>query len=140
MNTSQSAGAVILNPKGEIAIVNQKGRSWSLPKGHVEDNEDLLEAAKREVHEETGLTELTYIKKLGSYSRFALGKDNSDNSKEFKTLHFFLFTTKEQALRPNDPDNPEARWVTKEEIEAYLTHPEDKKFIRTIITEHLLSA
>ena len=48
-------------PKFEVYLVHMGGpywqnreRSWSIVKGEVEEGEDLLEAAKREFHEETG--------------------------------------------------------------------------------------
>ena len=58
MKETQSAGGVIENTEGKIVVVSQRGTSWSLPKGHIEDGEDILAAAKREIYEETGITEL----------------------------------------------------------------------------------
>ena len=62
------AGGIVINDKNEVAIVNQNHDSYSLPKGHVDDNESYLEAAKREIYEETGIEDLIYIKELGKYS------------------------------------------------------------------------
>ncbi len=135
MKKTMSAGGVVINQNGDVAIVNQKHKSWSLPKGHVEENEDILEAARREVNEETGLSDLTLIKPLGIYERYAMDHENNDNKQELKTLHFFLFETREETLSPMDVDNPEAIWVKKEQVEDYLTHPEDKKFFRQVLTE-----
>lgn len=137
MKKTMSAGGVVVNKDGQIVIVNQKHKSWSLPKGHVEENEDILNAAKREVHEETGIAELTLIQQFEPYSRYAMDHENGDNKEELKTMHFFLFTTTEQTLSPQDADNPEAIWVEKGEVEAYLTHPEDKKFFREVVRKYL---
>src|ERR1700755_3050812 len=57
---TESAGGVVLNGAGQVLVVTQKGTSWSLPKGHVEDGEDALAAARREIHEEAGVTQLEY--------------------------------------------------------------------------------
>ena len=54
-----------LNKKGEVLVVNQRGTSWSLPKGHIDFGEDALTAAKREIYEEAGITDLKIIKELG---------------------------------------------------------------------------
>ena len=55
INKTITAGGIIVNEYKEVVIVNQNHDSWSLPKGHVEDNETFLETAKREIYEETGL-------------------------------------------------------------------------------------
>jgi ADP-ribose pyrophosphatase YjhB (NUDIX family) len=135
MKKSQSAGGVVVNDKGEVLVVNQKHRSWSLPK----ENEDLLDAAIREIQEETGITDLSMHTYLGTYERFAMDRDNKDNPQEYKTMHFYLFSTTQTKLKPLDADNPEARWVKKEEVEDYLSHPEDKKFFREVMKNHLSS-
>ena len=58
LKKTESAGGVVLNKKGEVLIVNQYGNSWSLPKGHIEEGEEILEAAKREIYEESGIKNL----------------------------------------------------------------------------------
>ena len=54
-NQTITAGGIIVNEFQEVVIVSQNHDSWSLPKGHVEKNETILNAATREIHEETGL-------------------------------------------------------------------------------------
>ena len=57
-NTIQAAGGLLTRDAGrglELMIVHRKRYDdWSLPKGKVEANEEPLEAALREVREETG--------------------------------------------------------------------------------------
>jgi 8-oxo-dGTP pyrophosphatase MutT (NUDIX family) len=48
----RTAGGIVVR-NGLVAIVNQKGDSWSLPKGGMENGEDELQAAKREIYEGT---------------------------------------------------------------------------------------
>ncbi len=49
-------GAIILTPDNEILVVQgAKSGKWSFPKGHGRLNERPLEAAIREVKEETGI-------------------------------------------------------------------------------------
>lgn len=52
---TRSAGGVVLNRQGLVLVVNQDGRTWSLPKGHVDAGEEPLEAARREAYEESGI-------------------------------------------------------------------------------------
>ncbi|MCK5289910.1 MAG: NUDIX domain-containing protein, partial [Candidatus Aenigmarchaeota archaeon] len=130
---THSAGGVIVKD-GRVIVVNQKGRSWSLPKGHIEDGEDADAAAIREIAEETGVTDLTLIGDLGSYSRYKIGKDPKEEDRtELKTMHMFLFSTEEENLKPTDPDNPEARWIKKDDVADMLTHLKDKEFYLSII-------
>jgi len=55
-----SAGAVVFRrePGGHRYLLLRAYRNWDFPKGEVEPGEDPLEAALREVREETGLSAL----------------------------------------------------------------------------------
>ena len=123
----------MLNAKGQVLVVNQNGNSWSLPKGHIDQGEKPLDAAKREIYEESGVNTLEYIKDLGSYTRYKISLSGGDDPSELKKIHLFLFKTDRKILKPIDPQNPEARWVEKEKVEELLTHPKDKKFFRKVI-------
>ena len=124
----ECAGGIIINEFKEVAIVNQNYDSWSLPKGHIDIGEDPLTAAKREIYEETGISELMLIKEIGSYNRYKIGLNGKDDFSELKTIYIYIFKTKKIALQPLDPNNPFAKWVPCLEVPKYLTHKEDIKF------------
>ncbi len=133
---TQSAGGVVLNNKGEVLVVSQQqGPSWSLPKGHIEDGEKEMEAAKREIQEESGITHLEYIRDLGRYSRYRIGMGGGEDKTKLKTMIMFLFKTDQTVLKPIDPHNPEARWVAKDKVVELLTHQKDKEFFLKILKE-----
>jgi len=125
---STIGGGVIIGPSHKIAVVNHNHTSWSLPKGHVDLDETLEQAAIREIEEETGLTKLNFIKKLGTYQRYRTGLHTPEDKSELKTITLFLYTTSQTELKPIDPVHPEARWVDVDEVSALLTHPKDKVF------------
>lgn len=127
MNKTVSAGGVVINKNGNVLLVSQQGTSWSLPKGHVNEGEDILVAAKREIEEESGINDLQLVKELGSYERPRL-----DDPTEIKTIHMFLFKTEQMDLKPIDPENPEAKWIKIDEVEQLLTADKDKEFFRGI--------
>ncbi|NOQ55705.1 MAG: NUDIX domain-containing protein [Nanohaloarchaea archaeon] len=128
MKQTETAGGIVMN-SGRVVVVSQRGTSWSLPKGHLEPDENRLQAAIREIEEETGITQLKLIKYLGSYKRYRMGKDPTENdTKELKTIHIFLFETDQTELKPTDPHNPEAKWIQKRDVSKLLTHPKDKEF------------
>ncbi|MFA5105957.1 MAG: NUDIX domain-containing protein [Candidatus Micrarchaeia archaeon] len=130
MIKTKSAGGIVISPAGLVLVVNQKGTSWSLPKGHIDPGEDELAAAKREIYEESGIkpASLEFQGVLGTYSRYKIGKDGGEDRGELKEITILLFRTSQGELKPIDPENPEARWVEKEKVAGLLTHPKDKEF------------
>ena len=129
---AECAGGIVLNKNREILVVNQNYDSWSLPKGHIDPGESSLDAAKREIYEESGIKKLKYIRDLGSYERFKIGLDGTDDKTELKKIYLYLFTTEEMKLQPIDPMNPEARWGSLSEVCDLLTHRADRKYLLSV--------
>lgn len=128
MITSYTAGGIVVSDKGNVLVVNQNGKSWSLPKGHIDPGETAQEAAIREIEEESGITNLEFVKELGAYKRYRIGINGGEEKSELKNIQLFLYKTPEVKPYPQDPDNPEARWVSPDEVVNILTHEKDKEF------------
>ena len=130
-----SAGGIVLNGEGKLALVEQHGNSWSFPKGGIEAGEDALAAAKREIFEETGLSDLHLLEELGSYERYSIGPDGTSENTEWglRRRTLFLFTTgeKEFRMQPDDKEITQMKWVTVDEALALLSHPKDKAFLES---------
>lgn len=133
MKRTETAGGVVLGPDGLVLVVNQFGTSWSLPKGHIDPGEDALAAARREILEEAGVADLQLVRELGSYQRYRIALDGGDDRSELKTIRMFLFRTAQVDLQPQDPHNPEARWVDRRDVAALLTHRKDREFFLGIL-------
>ena len=69
---------------------------YFLPKGRCEPGENLQCAARREIKEEAGISDLTYVEKLGVYERLNYTK------KSWKVIHYFLFQTEQIEGVPTD--------------------------------------
>lgn len=58
-HTMLGVGAVVVNAKNQILVVSEKNaliaNSWKLPGGYVEPSENFMDAAIREVREETNI-------------------------------------------------------------------------------------
>lgn len=54
MRWVRAAGGIVTDESGQMLLIRRNGR-WDLPKGKVEAGETLLQAALREVEEETGI-------------------------------------------------------------------------------------
>jgi ADP-ribose pyrophosphatase YjhB (NUDIX family) len=133
MRRTHSAGGVVTNDEGNVLVVSQHGTSWSLPKGHIDPGENALEAARREIYEESGVRDLELIRELGTYERHKIGVNGGEDRSELKAITMFLFRTREKSLRPVDPDNPEAKWVERSKVAPLLTHEKDKEFFERVV-------
>ncbi len=129
MTTIYSAGGIILN-KGKIVLIMQPNSTWSFPKGKIEQGESPLQAAIREIKEETGLKEIQLIKELGVYKRPKMNKLGK-NTSSTKQITLFLFTTSETNLHPEKNQAEVARWFTPYEVEKVLSHPLDREFFKS---------
>lgn len=99
--TNESAGGVVFRRLGQqayIALVleGRKHQAYILPKGRLEPQETTEAAARREIAEEAGLTQLTLYCKLGVRERLTLHKQ------AWKTIHYFLFETPQLGGKPTD--------------------------------------
>lgn len=51
----EGAGGVVLDAQGRVLLIRQRKGGWVFPKGHLDPGETHLQAAVREVEEETGV-------------------------------------------------------------------------------------
>ena len=128
-----SAGGIIANKDGKIVLVEQHTNTWSFPKGGIDQGETALEAAVREIGEETGLKELACLGEVGTYERYSIGlngvSERLDLGLRPRTL--FLFTTNENVLVPDGLETTSADWFSFDEAVARLSHPKDKEFLKS---------
>lgn len=137
MKYKESSGGVILNERGEVAIVAQEGRpDYSLPKGSRKAGETGYEAALREIREETGLTEaqLELVGYLGSYLRNQV-PHSGKSGKVVKEIRWWQFTTEAVSLVPQDPKIEVARFAPPDEAVSLMAHPRDREFLESLPLE-----
>lgn len=116
----RAAGAVVFRrtERGVRLLVLRAYRNWDFPKGRIEPGESELEAAKREVAEETGLAALDFPfgEEYCETLPYALGK----------VARYHLAETDEAAIELpvspelGRPEHHEWRWVSFEEAEELL--------------------
>ena len=63
-------GIALLNHENKVFVgkrIDNPANSWQMPQGGVDNNEDFLQAAKRELEEETSIRSVTVIKELSEW-------------------------------------------------------------------------
>lgn len=125
MKKADSAGGVVWRSrdgKPEILLIRDLNYDdWFLPKGHVNPGESKEEAAKREIREETGLTDLELVSFLGSFTRV------SAREKELKTEYHYLFRINGNPLLALEAGQPwEAQWFDLDNLPVFYIEGQEK--------------
>ena len=128
-----SAGGIVVRNDGKIALVEQHTNTWSFPKGGIDGEESALEAAVREIGEETGLKGLVCLGEIGTYERYSIGMDGVSERHELglRPRTLFLFTSNEEHLVPDGHETTSADWFSFEEAVSRLSHLKDKEFLKS---------
>ena len=71
-------GIILLNHKNKVFVgkrIDNPKNFWQMPQGGVDKNENFLQAAKRELEEETGIKSIKLIKELDGWLIYDLPKN-----------------------------------------------------------------
>jgi 8-oxo-dGTP pyrophosphatase MutT (NUDIX family) len=128
-----SAGGVVI--RGEagkeqlITIVPVRrspsgSRVLCLPKGHIDPGEDALQAAVREVREETGVS-VELIADLGEIGYWY----RRENKTVSKSVDFFLFRYVSGDLADHDDEVERARWIDLRKALSELSYDGEREIL-----------
>ncbi len=130
-----SAGGIIVRPARKklwVAFAREADFPlYVLPKGGVKRHENLEQAARREIAEEAGLTELTLLRYLGTRPRLNFAKDR------WMTIHYFLFSTQQKDGHPTDSERHYGVWWFPITDLPSMFWPEQRELIETFRPEIL---
>ncbi|MBN2390950.1 MAG: NUDIX domain-containing protein [Anaerolineae bacterium] len=126
-----ASGGVLTNVEGThvLLLIRPEHDEVRLPKGHVEPEETLTDAALREVAEEAGYDDIEIITDLGEQLvAFPL-----DGKVVRRTEHYFLMRarTLHQTTRPqSDVQQFFTIWVSWDEAPPHLTFEAEQVWLR----------
>jgi 8-oxo-dGTP pyrophosphatase MutT (NUDIX family) len=116
----RAAGGIILRNGSVLLVHRPRYDDWTLPKGKLEPGEGLLEAAVREVREETGLGCLAGPRLVTVGYVDASGRD--------KSAHYWAMAAAGDDLAPTK-EIDEARWTSFEDAETQLSYDRDRRVL-----------
>jgi hypothetical protein len=113
----EAAGGLVTNEQKQVLFIFRNGK-WDLPKGKLERNETIKNAALREVSEETGLTDLTINGHMcDTFHTYTLGKKNILK----KTYWFEMHASRKMLLTPQIAEGiTQIKWMNKSRIKTAL--------------------
>ena len=128
----EAAGGLVKRTDNKLLFIFRNNK-WDLPKGGVEKKELIIDAAKREVTEETGVADIIVEKKISeTYHIFKKGK----RFRLKKTYWFKMSTTYMGKTNPQTEEGIEkTKWVSYKNIEDILNDAFEN--IRIIVLEVL---
>jgi len=130
----EAAGGLVERTDNKLLFIFRNNK-WDLPKGGVEKKELIIEAAQREVVEETGVSDLIVQKQLSeTFHIFKKGK----RFRLKKTYWFKMSTSYMGKTKPQTEEGiKKTEWVSKEKIDEILNDAFEN--IRIIVLEVLKS-
>jgi len=125
--TVLAAGGLVYRPAGsageEVLLVHRpRYDDWSFPKGKVDPGEPEIDAAVREVVEETG-QRVEVGPEVGSI-------EYTDRYGKRKIVRYWAMRALGGEFEPNE-EVDEVRWVTTEKAFGLLTYERDRALLRT---------
>jgi len=128
-----SGGVVIRNVDAGIRILLIKDPygKWTWPKGKLAKGEAALDAAKREIQEETGLVNIKVISKIGRTDYFY----KREGKLIYKTVYIYLFEfTGREKLIIQKTEIDDGDWFSEEEAPVKVGYKGAKAIMKRAIT------
>ncbi|MCM1334240.1 MAG: NUDIX domain-containing protein [Bacteroides sp.] len=117
-----AVGGIVVNEADEILLVKHNYAGWSFPGGQVEVGENLIDALRREILEETGIE--ARVGELFCVSSNVAKNVGYHGEKEIptKVMLDFLCESVGGRARPSE-ENSETGWFPRERVLSMMTTP-----------------
>ena len=120
-------GIILLNNENKVFVarrIDNAKKFWQMPQGGVDDGEDFLKAAYRELEEETSIKNVDLIKEVDGFTSYNLpdnligiiwkGKYKGQLQKWF--IVKFVGNEEEINIRTKNPEFLDWKWIDLDQI------------------------
>ena len=149
-----NVGICLFNKSGQVWVgrcissgpeIVSPGRDWQLPQGGIEENEDIVEAAKRELFEETGVKSVRFLQATDEWWAYDFPLEFNDPSHKLTPFRgqkqkwvalLFLGNDSEISITADHVDEPqeflEWKWLPLEQIVDRVVEFKRAKYQRVV--------
>ena len=141
-------GIIVLNKENKVFVAKRKDNQinkWQMPQGGVDEGETFLAAMKRELEEETSITNIEIIKEIKYWLEYDLpknlvgkiwkGKYKGQKQKWF--IVRFKGSDTEINIKTSNPEFIEWKWIDMNDLPAVIV--DFKKHVYITLLEELNS-
>jgi 8-oxo-dGTP pyrophosphatase MutT (NUDIX family) len=134
LSMETSCGVVLVN-YGTVLLLQYPQGHWDFPKGHVEEtDEDHFSTARRELEEETGISEIEFIPNFVERSEYSY---RHKGKKRTKQVYWYLAETERISVSLSH-EHRGHMWLDWEQAMDQLSHKETKRVLKNA-HEHMCS-
>jgi putative (di)nucleoside polyphosphate hydrolase len=132
-------GIIVLNKENKVFVGKRRDNpinKWQMPQGGVDRGENLVNAMKRELKEETSIKSIEILKELEGWTKYELpnyllgkiwrGKYRGQKQKWF--IVRFLGKDEEINLKTTHPEFIEWQWLDIENLPGVIVHFKKKVY------------
>ncbi len=135
MSTDLSFGIIPFrdteNGREVLLIQHRRDRFWGFPKGHLEEGEEPIQGASRELFEETNLTVDQLLCKEPFIEHYQF--EHQEQVIEKTVTYFAAHVTGE--IKVQDEEILQARWCPVDQAFELLTYDEAKQLLQSTLTK-----
>lgn len=131
MKEEISAGGVVVFGNA-ILLLRKYNGDWVLPKGRVEKDEQLQEAALREVKEETGV-EAEIERYLGEI-HYTYKENWDETNRIHKTVHWYMMKSKNMETVPQKEEGfVDAKYIHMDKSVEIAKYHDEREIIKVAV-------
>ena len=136
MKQETSSGAVVYKKEANqfyfLLVYSVKNKEWSFPKGHIEKSETELDAAKREIFEETGIKEIKFIDGFKVTDSYLIKGVLPETKGEtvIKNVIFYLCSTDSDCINPDNNEINNCKWFKFDDAVKALKFETQHKLLK----------